>query len=301
MLLFFAFGLAAVALARIDQKAIGAANSSGSLLPWDRFAQLWIAIFGILGAAIATATLYTPPMLRTVLGWFAPAGWFVQWLLAQTAFLVFMLLTPLLEWLAARIQSLIADAPPMEQAENVPPPEPLTVTEVVQQFTMLRYCIGGAILLIAIALLLFFFVRITQRERSNDKEETSATEGGLRPEGFRFGLDRLKEWFAMLGRYGLGNQLLAAISVENIYANLVRLARNRGYPRHPAQGPDSYLPTLMQAFPGFEAELSAITAAYLRVRYGERPISPGELEEVRAAYTAITESTSQEGGQRAAT
>jgi hypothetical protein len=301
MVLFFAFGLAAVALARIDQKAIGAANSSGALLPWDRFAQLWIAIIGILAAALATATLYTPPMLRTALGWFAPVGRLVQWLLAQTAFLIFLLLTPLLEWLAERIQAMMADAPPLEQAENVPPPEPITLTEVVQQFALLRYCIGAGILLIALALILFFFVRIAQRERDSDKEETSATESALRPGGLNFGLDRLKEWFALLGRYGLGNQLLAAISVENIYANLVRLARSRGYPRHPAQGPDSYLPILMQAFPGHEAELNAITTSYLRVRYGERPITAEELAELRAAYAAIIETSATDKGRAATT
>lgn len=301
MVLFFAFGLAAVALARIDQKAIGAANSSGALLPWDRFAQLWVAIIGILAAALASATLYTPPILRTVLGWFAPVGRLAGWLLAQVTFLIFLLLTPFLEWLALRIQSMIADSPPVEQAENLPPPQPLPLVQVIEQFTLLRYCIGAGILFIALALILIFFVRIAQRERSTDKEETSATEGALQPGGFNFGLDRLKEWFALLARYGLGNQLLAAISVENIYANLVRLARSKGYPRRPAQGPDSYLPTLKQAFPGHDAELSAITAAYLRVRYGELPISAEELEELRAAYAAITAPTEPEKGQRATT
>jgi hypothetical protein len=301
MLLFFAFGLTAAALARIDQKAIGAANSSGALLPWDRFAQLWLVIMGILAAALAAATLYTPPLLRTVLGWFAPVGWLFQWLLTQIAFAVFWLLTPLLEWLAARIQAMIAESPPLELTENVPPPEPLTLTETVQQLAMLRYCIGAAIIFFALALVLLFFVRTAQRERSTDLEETAATEGGLRPGGIRFGWDRLRDWFALLGRYGVGSQLLAAISVENIYANVTRLARRKGYPRHPAQGPDSYLPMLMQAFPGHEIELNAITAAYLRVRYGEHPITPQELDALRAAYAAITTPPENEAGQRATT
>jgi hypothetical protein len=301
LLIFFAFGLIAVALARIDQKAIGAANSSGALLPWDRFAQLWLVTLSILAAALAIATVYTPAVLRSVLSWFGPAGLLLQWLLAQIAFMIFWLLTPLLEWLAARIQAMMAEAPPVELPENVPPPEPVGLGEVVQQFTLLRYCIGAAILFVALALILFFFVRMAQRERSGDQEETDLTEGGLRPGGFRLGLDRLKNWFALLGRYGGGSQLLAAISVENIYANLARLARRKGYPRHPAQGPDRYLPVLNQAFPGYEAELAAITTAYLHVRYAERPITPQELESLRAAYLTIITPAQDDAGHSAVT
>jgi hypothetical protein len=300
MLLFFAFGLSATALARIDQKAIGAANSSGALLPWDRFAQLWVIIVGILATAFAVSTFYTPPLLRTVLGWFAPVGWVVQWLLAQIAYLLFLALTPPLEWLAARIQAIIAETPPLQIPDEAPPPEPLTLIETVQQLDYLRYCIIAGIIFVAIALLLIFFVRTSQRDRNVDQEET-ASEGGLRPGGINFGLDRLRDWFALLGRYGVSSQLLAAISVENIYANLSRIARRKGFPRHPAQGPDSYLPVLNQAFPGHEAELNDITAAYLRVRYAERPITSEELETLRAAYAAIIAPPEQATGKPATT
>ena len=84
-------------------------------------------------------------------------------------------------------------------------------------------------------------------------------------------------------------------------ANLSRLARRKGYPRHPSQGPDSYLPRLNQAFPGHEAELNAITAAYLRVRYAERPITPEELEALRSAYAAITAPPEPDDQRRATT
>lgn len=301
MLLFFAFGLSAVALARIDQKAIGASNSTGAILPWDRFAQLWIVITGILATALAAATVYTPSVLRAILGWFGPLGRFFQWLLAQIVFAIFWLLTPLLEWLAARIESMIGETSPVELAEELPPPQPLTLPEAVQEFALLRYCIGAGIIFAAIVLLLVFFVRTMQRDRATDQEETANTEGSLRPEGLNFGLDRLRDWLALLGRYGVGSQLLAAISVENIYANLSRLARRKGYPRHPAQGPDSYLPALNQAFPGHEAELSAITAAYLRVRYAERPITAQELDTLRAAYAAITTPPENDVGEHATT
>jgi hypothetical protein len=123
----------------------------------------------------------------------------------------------------------------------------------------------------------------------------------LQPGGLRLGLDRLKDWFALLGRYGVSSQLLAAISVENIYANLVRIARRKGYPRHPSQGPDRYLPQLILAFEGHEAELTAITTAYMRVRYAERPITPEELDALRAAYAVVTAPPERPAGERRAT
>jgi hypothetical protein len=287
IVLFFAFGLTAVALARIDQKSIGAANSTGSLLPWDRFAQLWGIIIGILGTSLAIATLYTPSFLRTVLGWFAPVGWLFQWLLTQVTFLLFWLITPLLEWLSRRMQAIIAETPPQELATQ-PPPEPIDLTEAVQQADFLRYCLGAIVIFIALVLILLLFARLTRRQRQSDAEEVEPIEGSLQPGRLNFGLDRLKDWFALLGRYGVGSQLLAAISVENMYANLSRLARRKGFPRRPAQGPESYLETLNQAFPAHEAELSAITLAYLRVRYAERPVTAQELETLRTAYASVT-------------
>ena len=287
MCIFFAFGLCAVALARIDQKAVGAANSSGALLPWDRFAQLWLVIAGVLAVSLTAATYYTPPILRTVLGWFAPVGKLLQWLLMAVAYVTFLILTPLLEWLIARMQAMMADADPQPLGELLPTPEPLALTDVVQEFAMIRYCIAGAIVLIALAIVVVFFTRMARRVRTSEQEDVS-NEGGLRPGGINLGLNRLKDWFAMLGRYGLGSQLLAAISVENIYANLSRVARRKGFPRHPSQGPEHYLPRLMQAFPGHARQLNAITAAYMRVRYADRPITPQELDDLRAAYTMIT-------------
>jgi hypothetical protein len=299
LVIFFAFGLCAVALARIDQKAVGAANSSGALLPWDRFAQLWVVIVLVLTAALSIARVYTPATLRIVLGWFAPVGQMFQWILTGFAWVLFWLLTPVLEWLAARMQEMMPLAEPLQMGENAPELQPLTLMEAVQEIALLRYCIAAAIIFAALIMVIIFFTRMQRRERTAEAEDT-ATEGMLQPGAINLGLNRLKDWLAMLGRYGVGSQLLAAISVENIYANLTRVARQRGFPRHPSQGPDHYLPRLMLAFPDHDAELMQVTAAYMRVRYAERPISPAELDDLRAAYAAITAPPDAKRGEQTA-
>jgi hypothetical protein len=77
--------------------------------------------------------------------------------------------------------------------------------------------------------------------------------------------------------------------VQNIYANVSRLARDRGYPRRPAQPPDDYLPVLVQAMGGLEDQLARITAAYMRVHYGDHPVSRVELGQLREDYRAVRE------------
>jgi hypothetical protein len=86
--------------------------------------------------------------------------------------------------------------------------------------------------------------------------------------------------------------LLAAISVQNIYANLCRMARQRGYPRHPAQPPDDYLPILSQAFAGQDEPLARITAAYMWVHYGDQPVTAAELAQLRQDYNRVRKSDS---------
>ena len=102
---------------------------------------------------------------------------------------------------------------------------------------------------------------------------------------------RCAEQAPLVRRFGVGRELLAAISVQNIYANVCRIARQRGHPRRISQPPDSYLPVLAQAFPGQDERLSRITAAYMRVHYGEKAVPTEELASLRNDYRLLMEGT----------
>jgi hypothetical protein len=148
----------------------------------------------------------------------------------------------------------------------------------------------GAILLaavLALGLLLLFLERVRLHPGRDEVEEEAAEDvtlgGGLLGQGVRW----LKTMAGLVGRFGLSRQLLAAISVQAIYANLCRLARLRGHPRRPAQPPDAYLPVLARVFPGRDEGLARITAAYMRVHYGDQPVGPAELAQLRQDYQAI--------------
>ena len=102
-------------------------------------------------------------------------------------------------------------------------------------------------------------------------------------------MDRLRNLVDLVRRYGVGAQLLAAISIQNIYANISRLALERGYQRPPSLPPDGYLPMLLEAFPGCEADLSRITDAYMRVEYGDQSLADVELSALQDDYRRVQE------------
>jgi hypothetical protein len=121
----------------------------------------------------------------------------------------------------------------------------------------------------------------------DEGEEEMGEELTLGDAALERGVRWLRDMAGLVQRFGLSRQLLAAISVQNMYANLCRLARQRGYPRRPAQPPDDYLPVLEQAFAGQGEVLARITAAYMRVHYGDQIIGPAELAQLRQDYDQV--------------
>lgn len=76
-------------------------------------------------------------------------------------------------------------------------------------------------------------------------------------------------------------------SARAIYANLLALLAKAGYPRQPEQTPYEYQPAAEQALPTRQAEITAITEAYVRAHYGEVEISPQELSHLQDAWKRI--------------
>ena len=99
-------------------------------------------------------------------------------------------------------------------------------------------------------------------------------------------LARLRNLMNIASRLGVGG-LFAALTIRRIYAQMIRLAASRGYPRPQANTPYEHLVTLRQAFPNCEADLTQITEAYVGVHYGELPEQPKALEEIRMAFERV--------------
>jgi hypothetical protein len=292
--LFFGFGLLAVALARVDEKAFHASQSSGATLPWSRLGQLLAMTAATVGLAIYASTLYTPTTIKTVLGWFSPLWNFLGAILLRLFLALFWLIGPLLERFINAIRAMLAGLEPLETpaqefgeiglAQNQ-----LNFGEIVRDYTIVRYTLIALGLLVIFIVIAILFARTRQRDLANEAEQSGSE--GLALGGNPF--HRLRDLAGLFRRYGLRPGLLAAISVQNIYANVSRLAGRHGYPRAAAQPPDEYLPRLYAAFPGQEAALARLTAAYMRVHYGDQPVDETELTQLREDYTTIQETTHQ--------
>jgi Domain of unknown function (DUF4129) len=302
--LYFGFGLAAVALARIDEKA-SEAQSAGRPLPLRRMIQLLLAIGLTLGLARLFSRVYTAQNLGRGIGLLVPVWRLVRPVLVAVAFFLLRLFSPLFEWLVAWLRSVFeggwTELQPMQPPS--PPPSDGQPGLLERLPPGLTNALGSILLvlgiLVAAGLLIGFFLLYldrVRRSRARIEEEEEGTEPFTAGAGL---LDRgaqtLRNLAGLVRRFGVSRQLLAAVSVQNIYANLCRLARQRGYPRRPAQPPDAYLPALAQAFAGQDEALERITAAYMRVHYGDRPVSMDELSALRADYRAVREAEHQSG------
>jgi hypothetical protein len=154
-------------------------------------------------------------------------------------------------------------------------------------WTGLHYFLILLAIAVLVGVVLLFLSKMRAASERDEAEEMGAEEITFGNATLGRGLRWLRDMAGLVRRFGLSRQLLAAISVQNIYANLCRLARQRGYPRHPAQPPDDYLPVLAQAFPDQDQALSRITTAYMRVHYGDQSVTTEELAQLRHDYNQV--------------
>lgn len=290
---YFAVGLLAVSLARISEKALDA-QSAGAILPARRLAQVVVAVAATLGLALVASLAYSPAGLRRFLALFNPLWELLRPLLLALLLLLGRVMDPFLIWLEGVVLRLLRspaateDIAPAAAAGNAPAAPgglPAWPLQLASDILILVLIIGAALGLIVF--LLLYLERVRGGRGRAEGEEEGQERGTFGRGILGRGFNALRDAVRLTRRFGLSRQLLAAISVQNIYANLTRIAGRHGRGRLPAQPPDAYLPVLATVFPGHDAALERITAAYMRVHYGDQPVSSAELAALRADYRAV--------------
>lgn len=291
--LYFAAGLIGVSVARIGEKAVEA-QSAGAILPVRRLSQVVIAVAVTLGISMLASLAYTPEGVRRFFRLFAPLWELVRPLLLALAMVFVRLLEPALLWLEQVIVNATRVAP--EGGEAGPSVAAGEAGEAIQNLPgwpleLLRSAFLVVLLVGALIGLLVFLLLYLERVRK-ERPRIEGEEEGRDPGSYGGGilarsLSALRGAIRVTRRLGVGRQLLAAISVQNIYANLTRIGGRHGRPRLPSQPPDDYLPVLAVVFPGQDAALSRITNAYMRVHYGDHPVGMDELAALREDYRAV--------------
>ncbi|MEA3337496.1 MAG: DUF4129 domain-containing protein [Chloroflexota bacterium] len=298
---FFFFSLISVALAR--QEEVGQLKGDvGQIFDLYWLALLAGTVFLILAIGAIFLLVARPEGIQTVRDLWAPVGEGLLRLIARFLFIILSPLEPLLEWLAAffargievMMDQGFGETLQSFQILDEAAQEPGATPYVQIAFDIVRYICGGAILigLVGMGLWLLGKERKRRREHAETHENLDANLGDALAGLLRNAGDRLRSAIGNVTRFGMSGDLLAAISVRNIYANMTRLSRGRGYPRRKAVTPYEYLADLEMAFPEAKSEARIITDAYVGVHYGEFPSSREELDDLRAAYKRLRASPS---------
>lgn len=121
------------------------------------------------------------------------------------------------------------------------------------------------------------------REVEDLKENISPHLSALR-KVFQDQISRWSRWFSQLRP---GSRWLGAMRIRAIYARLMDLCDQLGTGRKEVETPMEFLATLRQLFPHEDHETGLITAAYIRVRYGELPETREEVKQVEEAWRTL--------------
>ncbi len=292
VIIFFAGGLMSLALTRLGTKsAVG--GHVVQRLGWRGLGAIAAVVLAVLAVGILFAQAYSIEGFAFLRHLFAPEIDFLDRLLTKALYALFQWIGPLMDRLILYFQHLI-ESLPKEQRPTVQTPSigvggQTTSSKLLEMMQTLKYVCGGILVLSALVLLALWMEKVGRREK---RERPGASEeavsvpmgaGGALGKGW----SRVKDLFGLVRRYGIGRELLDAISVHNIYANVERLAARRGLPRRPAETPYEYLPRLATIFPGHEEALRHITEAYVRVHYGGRVVGGEELARLRAEWEAL--------------
>jgi hypothetical protein len=230
--------------------------------------------------------------VRTVLGWFRPLVRLVELLLWYLVSALAYLIWPLLEMLLNFARSVTADQLGILMSPLMSPlasPEEIA-EQATREYGLGSFCKATAVVLIVVGGLFLVSVairRLAERrdERNQDERESLWSSGDL-VKDLQDGLRRTLEGLRNLGRREARGQRSAA-TIRKMYASVVDMAEEAGYPRDLAETPYEHREILYQAFPGGESAVDAITEAYVRVHYGEVPDTREEMEQLRRYYREL--------------
>jgi len=296
---YFFFALLAVALARIEEVS-QVPNSSRSVFSgfWIGSTLASVGLLVLLGMGVAL--FFYGGGLQGVIDWLWPAVVVVELILVGIGVLLLAIVEAVLglfsldlstlglglrEALARLGEALTLPtfAPPPGSNPDTRPPF-LGVAQVAM-------AVGIPLGIIGLVLLLTWYRQWRARHGGRDEARESTFSAGALARGLRAaledGLARLGELAGLVDRFGVGSRFLAALSVRRIYANVVRLATDAGYPRARSQTPYEYLGVLRRALPERQEEVLAITEAYVAAHYGQVPDTREELARLRACWQRI--------------
>lgn len=296
---YFMFSLVTISLARVEEvtQLPESTASAPRLRFWMAFipgAAALVVLAGLLlslfftGGALAWALGWIPPVLQGV----GQLLHFVAQVLVLALGRLLSLLGPAIEWVVGLLPAEELRAVAQVLLQSLRQLEEMTQNmEEARASGELAATAAKFVPVLALLLLLLVAGRAVQRRTRRKKSLVPDQMGHVSTL-----LDDSGENLLQRGLDGLAGALRGGLryfyglSVRRIYANMGRLAAQKGYPRAFHQTPNEYLEQLSLAFPDRTADVWAITQAYVQAHYGAVPDSREEVERLQAAWLRIRDS-----------
>jgi hypothetical protein len=287
---YFGCGLMAVALTRIEEVARTEPSGAAPFdLKWALILATTLLVAGLMTlAATQVITVETVRwLLRPVTILLSLALYVFAWLVTE----LIVQLLPLLRWLLDDItlEQL------RESAENLRPPPLPAPEEEVAETPLLSAQFQEALVTGLVVVLILIALWLVARSFRRWQMRAYATPGGVRESVDSEGslaedlAEYLRDQWRRLREADLRRlfRRLGTASVRAIYANLLALMAAADHPRQPEQTPYEYEPGVEALLPARQTEISTLTEAFVRARYGEVEVDAQELARLQEAWERI--------------
>jgi hypothetical protein len=285
--IFLFFGLISMSTARISSLR----EVHGAKIP--RFGSKWllgIALSGlvVVGTAVAAGWFASSQVVALVVRVFIYILSILTALVLTLFIPVFTYLARLIPQVAENIRNLMRSFSGLQMPKML---EDFTIQfgQIVEKALPLIFA-GRVIFLLGIVLLVVAFIlfglRLGKQRKLDAEEESAAFQSGAPG-------SRWTNWLQQVIPSGLRMrfkspaQMLAAARIRIIYSQLMVLSQKMGNQRPPSATPYEFLPSLETLLPEEQEQLNQITAAYVKIRYGEYPETMQEVEAVQAAWESV--------------
>lgn len=285
LLAFFSLSLLALAVARLVGIWQESQADEGQALAMNRhWLLLLLGVVGLIfsGAVVLSGLLNVD--FRPALGaLFRP--------LVPVIEFVFLVIFSVALVIARVIVFIFSRLPFRRGAERAVPTNPPSLADIFKDLP--PHVVSGArwgmvllVVVLLIVLVAISVVRARRRQRARDEDERASV---WSTESLVAGLGAA--WRSLWSRLRppqSSREIPAVSEIRVVYRELLRLGAALGVPRQPYQTPYEYRPRLAQRLPESDADLFALTEAYIRVRYTPHIPAEGEITAARVALERVT-------------
>lgn len=316
IIIFFGLGLLTMAMANLEALRTELSRYQESTIAFTRrwMSMLVALVLAIIGVAIALASIFSTNIAGSI---FHALSVFGDWVMLALSYIllpfayvldfVIYLVRLLIAWLVGTpkpVKMTIPDLSDLQKAAEGKPP--------VQISPWIINTLKWGFLLLIVATVLFFLIRALVRfwEGKSEKEVEEIHETLWSYNAFKTDLRAILAWlFKWLRRnkpqevpdlppaavFSGGRDQNRRFTVKELYQALLWEGRAAGISRRQSETPDEYRKKLADQLGKAQAEIDALTEAYVFKRYGEVEAEPEKVALLNRLWRVLKGKLSSNG------